>query len=183
MRLIALALTLGAGATFVARSVDVFTPHLRATLNDAHEHKGTSFVHIFQNCNIFNDGAFDSFREKNLRDDNTLGLKQGQPLVFGKQSDRGIRLNGSFRPEVVQLGNGITEDDLIVHDEQGPIGYLTMLAEMAHPDFPVPVGVFRRIAAPTFEVGMREQVKQVTAEQGRGDLAAALARGNTWTIE
>ena len=176
-------LALGAGATFVARSVDVFTPHLKGTLTEAHEHRGTSFVHIYQNCNIFNDGAFSSFREKALRDDNTLLLEHGQPLVFGKNKDRGIRLDSSYRPQAVQLGNGVTEQELVVHDEAGPIGYLAMLAELQPPDFPTPIGVFRRVSAPTFDAGMRDQIEEVTRNKGQGDLLAALTRGTTWTIE
>ena len=178
-----IALALGAGATFVARSVDVFTPHLKRTLTEAHEHRGTSFVQIYQNCNIFNDGAFDSFRDKSHREDQTLTLEHGQPLIFGKKQDRGIRLNGCYRPEVVELGNGVTEKDLIVHDEKGPQGYLAMLAEMGPPDFPKPIGVFRRIEAPTFDASMREQVDQITLEKGPGDLAGILNSGNTWEVE
>ena len=178
-----LTLALGAGATFVARSVDVFAAHLKDTLAAAHGHRGTSFVHIFQNCNIFNDGAFESFREKGVRDDNTLVLEHGKPLVFGKDGDRGIRLDRQYRPEVVRLGNGVNEKDLLVHDEAGPPGYMAMLAELEPPAFPVPIGVFRRVAAPTFEAGMRAQIEQVTRDKGRGDLAAALQRGTTWTIK
>jgi 2-oxoglutarate ferredoxin oxidoreductase subunit beta len=143
------ALAMGSGATFIARSVDVFTPHLKQTLKAAHEHAGAAFVHIYQNCNIFNDGAFAGFRDKALRDDNALVLEHGRPLVFGKNKDRGIRVSSCYRPEVVRLGNGVTERDLVVHDEQGPLGYLAMLSELEPPEFPVPVGIFRRVSAPT----------------------------------
>ena len=176
-------LVLGAGATFVARSVDVFTPHLKATLTDAHHHSGTAFVHIYQNCNIFNDGAFDDFREKSVRADHTLLLEHGAPLIFGKNEDRGIRLDASVRPEVVKLGNGVSEKDLMVHDEKGPIGYLAALASMQPPDFPVPIGVFRRTEVPTFDAGVRSQIDTITREKGKGDLAAALRAGNTWDVE
>ncbi len=178
-----LALALGAGATFVARSVDVFTPHLKQTLIDAHGHRGTAFVQIYQNCNIFNDGAFDGFREKKRRDDNTLSLKHGEPLLFGKNQDRGIRVNGQFRPEVVELGNGVTEKDLLVHDEQGPIGYLAMLAELAPPNFPLPIGVLRRVERPTFDASVRSQIAEITEDQGAGDLRKLLHSGQTWTVK
>ncbi|MCZ6652522.1 MAG: 2-oxoacid:ferredoxin oxidoreductase subunit beta, partial [Planctomycetota bacterium] len=125
-----LSVAIAAEATFVARAVDVDIKHLGSVLLEAARHEGTAFVEIYQNCNIFNDGAFDDFREKKRRDDNTLALKHGEPLLFGKNQDRGIRVNGQFRPEVVELGNGVTEKDLLVHDEQGPIGYLAMLAEL-----------------------------------------------------
>ncbi len=178
-----ISLALGAGATFVARSVDVFTPHLKQTLVDAHGHSGTAFVQIYQNCNIFNDGAFDEFREKKLRDDNTLSLKHGEPLLFGKTQDRGIRMAEHFRPEVVELGNGVTEKDLLVHDEQGPIGYLAMLAQLAPPNFPLPIGVIRRVARPTFDASVRSQIAEIKKEQGAGDLEKLLHSGQTWTVK
>ena len=178
-----ISLALGAGATFVARSVDVFTPHLKQTMLDAHGHRGTAFVQIYQNCNIFNDGAFDDFREKKRRDDHTLPLKHGEPLLFGKKRDRGIRLDKQFRPKIVELGNGVTEKDILVHDERGPIGYLAMLAELAPPHFPLPIGVIRREQAPTFDESVRAQIDQVTADRGIGDLQEALKAGQTWTVE
>jgi 2-oxoglutarate ferredoxin oxidoreductase subunit beta len=177
-----IALALGAGATFVARSVDVFAPHLKETLRAAHDHRGTSFVQIFQNCNIFNDGAFVSFREKSLREDNLLELEDGKPLLFGKNRDRGIRMGDAHRPEVVELGGEVTEDDLLVHDERGTLGYIAMLATMQPPDLPMPVGVLRRIEAPTLEVSMHDQMREVEAERGPGDLAQAIRSGNTWQV-
>jgi 2-oxoglutarate ferredoxin oxidoreductase subunit beta len=178
-----IALALGAGATFVARSVDVFTPHLKQTMTDAHGHRGTAFVQIYQNCNIFNDGAFDEFREKKRRDDFTLPLKHGEPLLYGKQQDRGIRMTEHFRPEVVKLGHGVTEQDLLVHDEQGPIGYLAMLAELAPPNFPLPIGVIRRVERPTFDASVRSQIAEITKDQGAGELQKVLDSGQTWTVE
>jgi 2-oxoglutarate/2-oxoacid ferredoxin oxidoreductase subunit beta len=177
------ALALGAGATFVARTIDVYTPHLRETLRDAHGHHGTAFVHIFQNCNIFNDGAFESIREKGLREDNLLHLKHGEPLVFGKSSDRGIRLSGTFVPEIVTLGNGVTEKDLLVHDERGSIAYATMLAELQPPHGPMPVGVIRRVAEPAFDAEMHRQIHDVTAARGTGDLTRAIRAGNIWEVK
>ncbi len=177
-----IALAFGAGATFVARSVDVFTPHLKKTIHAAHEHRGTAFVQIYQNCNIFNDGTFGNVREKNLRDDYLLDLEHGKPLIFGKERDRGMRLAAPHRPEVVKLGNGVTESDLVVHDEKGPMGYLAMLAEMQPPEFPVPIGVLRRVDEPTLDAGMREQIQQISAQKGPGDLEQALHSGGTWTV-
>ncbi|MDH3629242.1 MAG: 2-oxoacid:ferredoxin oxidoreductase subunit beta [Acidobacteriota bacterium] len=177
-----LSVVLGAGATFIARSIDVYAPHLKQVLLDAQAHRGTSFVQIYQNCNIFNDGAFAAMRDKGTRDDVLLDLKHGEPLIFGKDRDRGIRLNGAFQPEVVKLGNGITEADLIVHDEQGPVGYLAMLASLEAPEFPVPVGVLRRTQAATLETAIRDQVRRVTEDKGPGDLKSILYSGNTWTV-
>jgi 2-oxoglutarate ferredoxin oxidoreductase subunit beta len=178
-----LALALGAGATFIARGIDVYTPHLKQTLKAAHEHEGMSFVQIFQNCNIFNDGAFKDLREKGSRPEHLLELKQGEPLVFGKHRDHGIRIGDCYRPEVVQLGEGVGEEDLPLHDEQGPLGYLMMLAEMQPPAFPVPVGVIRRTERPTFEVEVRRQIDEVTAQLGAGDLEKLLYTANTWEVK
>ncbi|HKQ60546.1 MAG TPA: 2-oxoacid:ferredoxin oxidoreductase subunit beta [Candidatus Polarisedimenticolaceae bacterium] len=177
------ALMLGAGATFVARSIDVHAPHLRETMMRAHQHTGTAFVHIFQNCNIFNDGAFEQMREKGLRDDNVLALKHGEPLVFGKNKDRGIRLKGLFQPEVVQLGNGVSEKDLIVHDERGAPGYATMLAEMKPPEFPMPIGVLHVADAPPFERAVHAQIDAITAQKGPGELKKALYSGGIWEVK
>ena len=177
-----LSVVLGAGATFIARSVDVYAPHLKQVLLDAQAHRGASFVQIFQNCNIFNDGAFAALRDKSSRADALLELKHGEPLIFGKDRDRGIRLSSQFQPEIVQLGNGITEKDLVVHDEQGPVGYLAMLAAMEAPEFPVPVGVLRRTQAATLDGAINDQVRQVTEDKGPGDLRSIIYSGNTWTI-
>ena len=177
-----LAVGIGAGATFIGRSVDVIAPHLKEILGRAARHKGTAFIEIFQNCNIFNDGAFEPYREKDLREDNLLLLEHGKPLIFGKAKDKGIRMAGPFAPEVVTLGNGVSEKDLVVHDEKAPIFYSFMLAEMEPPAFPVPIGVFRSVDAPVLEVAMHEQMAQVTAKLGPGDLKALIYGGETWEV-
>jgi len=177
-----LRLALGAGATFVARSVDVYTSHLKQTLARAHGHRGTSFVQIYQNCNIFNDGAFEQVRDKGTRDDNVLHLEHGKPLVFGKNRDRGIRFTGCYQPEVVKLGNGVTEDDLLVHDEDGPLGYVIMLATMQPPEMPAPIGVLRRVERPTLDAGVHEQIARVTEERGKGDLRSLLESAGSWKV-
>ncbi len=117
-----------------------------------------------------------------MREENLLELKHGEPLVFGKSRDRGIRLKDCHRPEVVQLGKGVTEGDLLVHDEQGPIGYAAMLAEMQPPDWPMPVGVIRRIEAPAFDAAVRKQIDEVTADRGAGRLEDLIYSGNTWEV-
>ena len=177
-----MSVAIGSGATFVARSVDVYAAHLKEVLHRAATHKGTAFTEIFQNCNIFNDGAWEPYREKELRDDNLLHLKQGEPLIFGKNKDKGIRMRGHFEPEVVTLGSGTKESDLVVHDEKAPLAYPFMLAQMEAPAFPVPVGVYRSVEAPIFDAAMRAQVAQVTEKKGPGDLAALLRGGETWQV-
>ncbi|MGH2466824.1 MAG: 2-oxoacid:ferredoxin oxidoreductase subunit beta, partial [Candidatus Limnocylindrales bacterium] len=167
-------IALAAEATFVARSVDTMTDHMQATLERAGRHKGSVFVEVLQNCNIFNDGAWRDFTDKDVRDDRMLWLEHGRPMVFGKDRDKGIRLRG-LHPDVVQLGGGVTEDDLLVHDEQAEDPYLGfMLSRMWWPDFPVPVGVFRNVSRPTHDELLSGQIEDVIARQGEGDLAQLL---------
>ncbi len=144
-----LTIALAAEASFVARSVDTHTEHLQQTLERSGRHHGSCFVEVLQNCNIFNDGAWRDFTDREVREDRMLVLEHGKPMIFGKDRDKGIRLNG-LHPEVVTIGeNGITEADLLVHDEQAEEPYLAlMLSRMFWPEFPVPVGVLPRGLAP-----------------------------------
>jgi 2-oxoglutarate ferredoxin oxidoreductase subunit beta len=179
-----LSLALGAEATFVARSVDVFQAHLKATLKKAAAHQGSAFLEILQNCNIFNDGAWDAVTEKDVRDEHTLALEHGQPLVFGKAKDKGIRMNG-LDLEVVTLGNGVTEKDLIVHDERHPNpAYAFLLSRMdENPGFPSPIGVLRAVDAPRYEAVANEQIEGIVARKGAGDLGRLLRAGDTWEVK
>jgi 2-oxoglutarate ferredoxin oxidoreductase subunit beta len=179
-----LSLALGAEATFVARSVDVFQAHLKATLKKAAAHKGTAFVEILQNCNIFNDGAWENLTEKDAKDDHTILLEHGQPLIFGKNKNKGIRMNG-LNLEVVTLGNGATEADLLVHDAQHPKpAYAFQLSRMdGTPGFPTPLGVLRAVDAPPYEVGINTQIAEVIARKGKGDLGELLRAGDTWEVK
>lgn len=178
-----LSLALAAEATFVARSFDINPQHLGATLEQLARHKGSAFVEVYQNCNIFNDGAFKSFAEREVRDERTLTLEHGKPLVFGKEKDKGIRLNG-LRPEVVTIGeNGVTVDDLLVHDAHSNDPTLAyILGRMEYPEFPVPVGVFRSIERPTYEALVEDQVARATKTKGAGNLKKLLGSGETWVI-
>jgi 2-oxoglutarate ferredoxin oxidoreductase subunit beta len=179
-----LSLALGADATFVARSVDVFQPHLKATVKRAAAHKGAAFIEILQNCNIFNDGAWESVVEKEVRDDHIIALEHGKPLIFGKNKDKGIRMNG-LELEVVQLGNGIAEKDLIVHDEKNENpAYAFLLSRMdSTPGFPTPIGVLRAVDAPRYEDVLAGQINDVVAKRGKGDLAKLLQQGDTWEVK
>jgi 2-oxoglutarate/2-oxoacid ferredoxin oxidoreductase subunit beta len=181
---IPLTIALASEASFVARSVDTHTEHIQATLNRAGFHKGSAFVEVLQNCNIFNDGAWRDFTERDVREDRMLVLEHGKPMIFGRDRDKGIRLDG-LRPEVVTLGeNGITEADLLVHDEQAEDPYLAlMLSRMFWPAFPVPVGVLRAVPRPTHDELITGQIDAAIAKSGKGDLASALASGETWTVE
>jgi 2-oxoglutarate/2-oxoacid ferredoxin oxidoreductase subunit beta len=170
---------LGASATFVARTIDVEQKHLGETLKRAHAHRGASFVEILQNCNIFNDGAFNDLSDKAIKADHQLVLEDGKPLIFGKNRDKGIRMNGQ-RAEVVALGNGVTEKDLVVHDESN-LALAFMLANFEAP-MPAPVGVFYSVKRATYDAAMNAQLAEAKEKQGAGDVAALLKRGDVWTV-
>jgi 2-oxoglutarate ferredoxin oxidoreductase subunit beta len=179
-----IALALGAGATFVARSVDVFGDHLEDMIGRAAAHKGTALVEIYQNCNIFNDGAFKSFTDKAVRDDRVVALEHGKPLVFGPQRDRGLRLVEGGRIELVQLGQGgASESDLITWDEAAESPALaTAVASMPEATMPVPIGVFRSRLKPTFEDVVKGQM-ELAAQKKAGESLEALLSGNeTWMV-
>jgi 2-oxoglutarate ferredoxin oxidoreductase subunit beta len=179
--IVPLSVAISAEATFIARTIDTFTEHIQDTLMAAGHHHGSAFVEVLQNCNIFNDGAWSAVRERETRDDNVLLLKHGEPMIFGKDNDKGIRLRG-FTPEVVELGkDGITEADLLVHDEtaEDPT-FAYILSRMWAPRFPVPLGVFRRIERPTHDQLLQGQIDAAVAAKGEGDLRKLLFGGETW---
>ncbi|MBI4515831.1 MAG: 2-oxoacid:ferredoxin oxidoreductase subunit beta [Deltaproteobacteria bacterium] len=175
-----ISVALGAEGTFVARSIDVEAKHLQDMIRRAYEHKGTAFVEIMQNCNIFNDGAFASLTDKDTKADTQLVIEHGKPLIFGKQRDKGIRLRGHSL-EVVQLGAGATGDDVITYDETNPV-LATLLSAMRPPQFPTPIGVFRAVSRPVYEEAMAQQVQQARLKQGPGDLDELFSRGDCWVV-
>jgi 2-oxoglutarate ferredoxin oxidoreductase subunit beta len=179
-----LALALGAGATFVARATDSDLPHLSGVLARAAQHKGTAFVEILQNCVVFNDGAYESLADKATRDDVRVLLEHGQPLVYGKDRDRGIRLRG-LHAETVALGEGgAAPADLLVHDERAEDAALAfLLAQLGGDDSPLPLGVFRAIETATYQERHQRQVADARQRKGHGDLAGLLASGDTWVIK
>jgi 2-oxoglutarate ferredoxin oxidoreductase subunit beta len=177
-----LSVAIGAEATFVARSIDVHVKHLGYVLQRAAEHKGTSFIQIYQNCVIFNDGAFEYATDKTTKFDNVIEIEHGKPLTFGKDVKRGIRLNG-LTPEVVDLGSEITEEDLLVHDEHlddPSLAYL--LSRMHHPEFPEPIGVFRSVERPTYEDMLMDQLHAAEQSKGPGNLDTLFRTGETWEV-
>ncbi len=178
-----LSIAIGCEATFVARSIDVHIKHLTTVLKRAAEHKGTSFVEIYQNCNVFNDGAWDYATDRETKNDTVLELEHGKPLIFGKNRDKGIRLNGTT-PEIVTLGKGIKDDDLLFHDELTPEPTLAyLLSRMHRPDFPEPIGVFRAVDAPCYEDLLNAQIAQARKTRGQGELAKLFHGGETWKVE
>ena len=179
-------LALGAGATFVARTVDLWSKHLQATIAAAHAHKGTSFIEILQNCIIFNDGTFDPAVSKQNKAERSIDLVHGEPLIFGANSDKGIRMTKDLNLEIVELGNGVSNDELLVHDAHAATpGLAHVLATMAYPDLPVPTGIFRQVSQPVYEAGMEAQIEQAQAPTGgqKPSLESLLHRGDTWTVQ
>jgi len=178
-----LSVAISAEASFVARSLDIDQKHLIATIERAARHKGTSFVEVYQNCNVFNDGAFMEFADKAVRGDRTVRLEHGKPMLFGKELEKGIRLNGTT-PEIVELGNGVSESDLWIHDETSEDPVLSFILSRMHwPDFPEPMGVIRAVERPTYEALVQQQVDEAIEQQGEGDLDALFMEGDSWTVE
>jgi 2-oxoglutarate ferredoxin oxidoreductase subunit beta len=179
-----LALAMGADATFVARTMDRDPKHLQAMLLRANLHKGASFLEIYQNCNIFNDGAFEIFTEKASKPVETIFLEQGKPLTFGVANDRGIKLDG-FTPKVVNLNEGHSVDDLWVHDEKDIYKAQILTRIFDDPKIeghlPRPFGVFYQLDRPCYEEIMALQIEDATARKA-GNLDALLRGREVWEI-
>jgi 2-oxoglutarate ferredoxin oxidoreductase subunit beta len=180
-----LSVALGAGATFVARTTDVDIKHLTDTLQRAAAHKGAAFVEVYQNCKIFNDAVFEYATDKSVKANNAVYLEHGKPLIFGKDRDKGIRLNPrTFSLEVVTLGNGIGPDDLLVHDETNDLPNLAfLLGNMIHPEFPEAMGVLRAVDRPTFEEQLRQQSEQLIKNKGAGKLEKLFRSDDLWVVK
>ena len=175
-----LALCMGADATFIARTMDRDPKHMREMLMRSNNHKDTSLLEIYQNCNVFNDGAFFGMTDKATKMNQTLFLVHGQPLVFGENKDKGIRLDG-FKPIIVSLED-CSIDDLWVHDEKDRVkaGLLTRFFDA---DFPRPFGVFYSEDRPTYEDALVQQIDDAMEQKGQGKLDDLLKGSNTWTID
>ena len=181
-----LALAMGADATFIARTMDRDPKHLQQLLIRANQHKGASFLEIYQNCNIFNDGAFEVFTEKSSKPDETLFLEQGKPLVFGAKQNKGIKLDG-FKPVVVELSEGYSPDDLWIHDEKDFYKGQILVRMFEDPriegHLPRPFGVFYETDRPCYEDQLGGQIQQVIQTKGPGDLNKLLRGSEVWTIQ
>ncbi len=180
-----LALALGADATFIARSMDRDPKHLQMILARSHQHKGSSFVEIYQNCNIFNDGAFEVYTEKSTKADEALFLEHGKPLIFGANQDKGIKIEG-LRPVVVNLSEGVNADDLWIHDEYDfyKAQILTRMFDDTKSEghFPRPFGVFFQTERPCYEDVMAMQIDETIATKGKGNLDKLLRGKEVWEI-
>jgi 2-oxoglutarate ferredoxin oxidoreductase subunit beta len=175
-----ISLALGAEATFVARTIDTDRKHLTQVLRRMSEHQGAAFVEIYQNCNVYNDGAFDAVREEK---ENRIVLEHGQPIRFGEEGERGVRQRSDGTVELCDVAEA-GEDGLLVHDETLDDPSLAFaLSRLAHePVGPTPIGIFRAVERPLYDTLMAEQLEDARKEKGEGDLAALLHAGDTWTI-
>ncbi len=176
-------LALGAEATFVARTHDLDRKHMMSVLRQAHDHRGSALVEIYQNCNVFNDGAFDDITRRSVRDEMLIELHDGQPIRFGAEQQRGVVLEGQGAriAEVADVG----EDALLVHDTSrvDPAIAFALSRLAVGPHEPTPVGVFRAVEGPEYAEAAEQQLASVQSAAGPGDLEALLRSGATWTVE
>jgi 2-oxoglutarate ferredoxin oxidoreductase subunit beta len=176
-----LALALSAEASFVARTMDTNVQHLGDVLAQAAAHKGTSFIEVYQNCIIFNPHEWDQYGDRKTRADHMVFLEDGQPMVFGVNSDKGIIMGKDLQPKVVELGDEYSESDLLVHDAHAPNCYQAyMLTRLRQPAV---MGVFRSVERQTYNEGLSAQVAEAQAKNGVGDLNKLYRQSELWTVE
>ena len=177
-------LVLGAGGTFFARAVDNNIKHSQEVFEAAALHEGTSVVEVLQNCVIFNDGIHAEISDPKFREERQIFLKHGEPMIFGNQKNKGLVFDKGFL-KVVTIGeNGITLEDILVHDVTEPNGYLQQqLIGMKLPDFPVAMGVIRAVEAPVYDQMMEKQIADVKSMAKIKSIDELLSSGNTWVVE
>ncbi|WP_214409853.1 2-oxoacid:ferredoxin oxidoreductase subunit beta [Sphaerisporangium fuscum] len=175
-----ISLAIGAEASFVARTIDSDRKHLQSVLREAAAHRGTSLVEIYQNCNIFNDGAFDQLKDPEIRDDITLRMEHGQPIV---SASKAVRRSPGGGIEVVERA-GLPEEEILVHDAHAADPSLAFaLSRLDEPAFEhVPIGIFRSVDRPSYDQRMAEQLDEAVAQRGPGQLADLLRGGDTWRV-
>jgi len=175
-------IALASGGTFVARSIDVDVKGLTVLIDRGAKHKGTSFIEVYQDCNVFNHQAWFYATQKDTRAENTIVLEHGKPLVFGADDDKGIRRNGD-KVEVVSLGDEFSAEDLLVHDETN-LAQAFLLSQLYHPEFPEPIGVFYvDNTRPSYDEQLFDQINKVIESKGKADLQKLVTGSNTWTVE
>ncbi len=178
-----LCIAIASEATFIARTLDSIPTHMGSVLERAMKHKGVSFVEIYQNCNIFNDKAFEPVTGRDSRDDRMVILEHGKPLVFGKEKNKAIRLKG-LTLEVTDYKEGMDTKDLLIHNENDPEpSYAYLLTRMEYPAMPVPFGIFRHIIKPTYDEMLEGQVQQAIKTKGKGNLKDLIYGSDTWTVK
>lgn len=180
----AIKLATGAGATFVARSLDRDPKHLQEMITRASKHNGMAFIEVYQNCPIFNDGAYSALTEKETKPDNVVVLEHGKPLVFGANKEKGIKLDG-LNPVIIDLNDGVHSiNDCFVHDEfdDNPTRVFLLARFTDLPGFPTPIGVFRQYHKPTYDGDYTQQIETVTAKKGKGTYEKLMFTSNTWEV-
>lgn len=176
-----LSIALAAEASFVARCIDV-DKNLGEVLERAAAHRGSSFVEIYQDCNVFNHFAFKHATDKDTKEDNIIRLEHGKPLIYGKDRDKGIRLSGDYKLEKVEIGKDCQEDDLIFHDE-GDEKLSFMLSRMSYPEFPEPMGVYYDVKDDCYEDLLTQQVSDAVDQRGAGSIEKLLNSGDTFEVK
>ncbi|MCC5948572.1 MAG: 2-oxoacid:ferredoxin oxidoreductase subunit beta [Nitriliruptoraceae bacterium] len=176
------ALALGAEATFVARSIDTDRQHLTGVLEAAYRHRGTSFVEIYQNCNVFNDGAFIALKDPKQKDDNQIRLVEGEPITFGPEGERAVIAEDDGSMSFVDTADA--GERIVVHDphRREPTTAFALSRLSHNPTGPTPIGIFRDVDQPVYDDLLRTQVEDARAAKGPGDLGALLASGNVWDV-
>ena len=174
-------LALGAGGTFIARGIDREQKHLQGLLYEAYKHKGTSLVEIYQNCWVFNDGAFASLTDREIKMETQLVLENHKPMIFGRNQDKGLTLKGS-KLEVTTLNKKNSINEVMIHDEQNKIQGL-LLSELTYDkNYPTPIGVLYREEKPTYETMLHNQLAQALKTKGKGDLDKLFNDSHTWQV-
>ena len=179
-----ISLALGAEATFVARTHDMDRKHMMETFRRAHDHRGASFVEVYQNCNVFNDGAFEAITSKDNRPSMLIPLEHGRPVRFGPEGEKGVVIDQAGSALIVDVAE-VGEERLLVHDEARPDPSLAFALSRlaAGPSSPTPIGVFRAVERADYGSQVQEQLVEAAGRKGPGDLARLLRSGNTWTVQ
>jgi 2-oxoglutarate ferredoxin oxidoreductase subunit beta len=180
----AIKLATGSGATFVARSLDRDPKHLQEMITRAAKHNGAAFIEVYQNCPIFNDGAFFNLTEKDSKPDNVLVLEHGKPMVFGANKDKGIKLDG-LNPIIIDLNDGKHSiNDCWIHDEfdDNPTRVFLLARFTDLPGYPAPIGIFRQFIKPTYDDDYVHQIEHLKSTKGAGDYKKLMFTSNTWEV-
>ncbi len=177
-----IALAAGSGATFIARSTDRNMDLTKQMLRVAYEHKGFSLVHIMQNCVIFNDGANSEYRDKTTQEENNIFLEHGKPMIFGKDKEKCIILEG-FAPKIAPVAE-VDPSQIMIHDAKSKSpAVATLLSSFIDEGLPNPLGIIRQVEAPVYDQLVETQIDEVKAMVGEGDINQLLAGGDTWAVQ
>lgn len=177
-------LVMGAGGSFFARAVDNNIKHSQEVFEEAAKHEGTSVVEVLQNCVIFNDGVHAEISDPKMREERQIFLKHGEPMIFGNLKDKGLIFDKGMLKAVKIGENGITREDILVHDVTEPYGYLhQQLIGMKLPELPVAMGVIRAVKAPVYDQMMEKQIADVKNKAKIKSIDELLRSGNTWVVD